>query len=154
MIERSGTLLRASEPEPPAPAFVHTIEVGPTFITLWVCSAQHAPHPAMAALLAADPSLAEIAEHEPALFHPDDETYRWVETRYAGKARVNWRQHYHWRYDRAPTHDDLEAIVDLLPPGAVPGTLLAEVYANFYVRPGPPSRNLGEAPGVAASPSF
>ena len=39
MIERSGTLLRASEPEPPAPAFVHTIEVGPTFITLWVCSA-------------------------------------------------------------------------------------------------------------------
>lgn len=116
--ERAADKLRFYELEPAAPAWVHTVEISrgapACFVSLWVCSKEYDVHPPMRELVAGRP---DLAEHNPGLFHADDEVYRWVEERFQGKAKRNWRQHFHFRFDEDPGLEQVRAVLDAVGSG-------------------------------------
>lgn len=81
--------------------WVHTVELAPDFVTVWVCSAQHETHPEMVG------RESDVTEHDAGYFHADDVTYRWVEERYSGNDKRNWRQHFHFRQSPEDVLKDL-----------------------------------------------
>ena len=113
MIEHLQDKVRIYELEPLAPAWVHTIEVsngdcGANFVTVWTCSPTHMGHPGVVPLL--EQGLI-LEEHNPAIYHADDQVYKWVETRYPGKQKLYWRLHYHWPIPHVPTSEDVEMVL-------------------------------------------
>lgn len=101
MMEVCSDKLRFYELNPGG--WVHTVEVSRgakvSFITLWVCSDTHETCAPMVEHVMDRP---DLNEHDPDIFHADDETYRWVDERYPGNERRHWRQHFHWRYPKDP----------------------------------------------------
>lgn len=125
--ERAADKVRFFELEPAAPAWVHTVEVSrgapAHFVSLWVCAPQYDVIPGMQGLVALRP---ELAEHDPHVFHADDEVYRWLEERYPGKAQRNWRQHFHWRFPAEPAVEHVRGVLDAVGDGVSPA-LRAEI---------------------------
>ena len=113
MIEHVQDKVRIFELEPLAPAWVHTIEIsnencGANFVTVWTCSPTHMGHPGMQSFV--DQGLVST-EHDPAIYHADDQVYKWIEIRYPGKPKGYWRLHYHWPISRVPTLEDVEMVL-------------------------------------------
>ena len=119
MIEHLNDKTRFYELEPPSPAWIHTIEVsnercGANFMTLWTCNKTPALHPGIEPLIK---SGLVLDEHDPAIFHADDQVYKWIEERYPGKTKIYWRYHYHWPFDHVPSKDDVEMVLGHLGDG-------------------------------------
>ena len=76
-----------------------------------------------------------MEQHDPKIYHADDEAYRWLARRYQGKEKgkrtLFWHLHYHWHFDRVPTAADLAYVLAELGPDAVGLQLLDDAAAYF-----------------------
>ena len=124
MVEVVLDKVRFWEPDPKG--WVHTIELSrnaPTcFISIWVCSPRHETIAEMEGLVSENPSL---IQHDPMLFHADDEVYSWIEKRYPKPEQRHWRQHFHFCFPQDP---GLMEVKELPKQIAISPALLTEVF--------------------------
>ncbi len=86
MIERVGEKVRVIDSEP---SFVHTVEIGPDFITLFVTS--WADDRKIQDLV----DTGKVLQHNSERFHADDPLWSWVGKAFPGEYD-NYIAHYHW----------------------------------------------------------
>ena len=68
----------------------------------------------------------DLRDHNPAIFHRDDESALWVDRHFRKAVRRAWTRHFHWRFTNAPTKDDVLAVLNELG-SAVSGRIRMEI---------------------------
>ena len=102
-------MIRISDPDSPATIWlVHTVEIGPTFITFWLKG--QLPGRAWAA----KHGLKD--KHNTEVYHVGEGNYAWLPGVFPGKESQGWSQHYHVDLSAPPTLADFTPYLDETPP--------------------------------------
>lgn len=72
----------------------------------------------------------DLRDHNPAVFHRDDESALWVDRHFRKAVRKAWTRHFHWRFKAAPGRESVLHVLDELG-SAVSDRLRWEIEATL-----------------------